>query len=670
MIKKYPIFEDLFTVEHLRGCDYSAQRDLLAWSSTQSEGIVLQNVQSGEQTIIAEGDLFAHHPVFSSDDNYLLYLTQVKEKDCMMVYSFTEDTTKCVLASDTSIIDPLWSPNGKHILYASRQKINNTESDESDPVVIEELGYKFDGIGFRKPSNTMQLFILEPDTGSHRRITTGMCDFLHHNWCPDSEHVICISNKYRPGCDYLGYDLLCIQIRTGSIQKLTEGLWLASYPSPIRPVCTPDGQYVIAGVLDSDYADKISTGTFPQVYLYRIRLDGTSQERIFYPDQNCYQCVQFPYNADCGSEMDTLQIDENGRYLFFHSGWQGQGGLFRMDLTDYRIQPVGRGKYVYNGISRIRDGKLVAARCSAEETEGYYLINIDTCCVEKRLVQSAENYLKETVLSIPVDVMVPTSDHTDQVHGWILPPADLDPSEKYPLILYIHGGPHPFYTYAVDLEMQALAAQGFAVLYCNPRGSSGYGWVHQNWGDARCGEPFEDCMCFIDAALERFPWLDRERMGVTGGSYGGYMTNYIAAHSNRFKAYISQRGLFNDQILYASSDETGSSAGYDDFRQFMQSNLEKSAVSYVEKINAPFLILHGADDCRTPVEGAIQMYHALKDVHPELPVKMVLYPDTGHSQPRERTARLSYYKEMLHWFNIWLKSTCQEKTLDTTTRIV
>ena len=656
MDKKYPEFEDIFTVEKLKGCDYSAYKSLLAWSSTQSEGIVLQDIQSGEQSRIAEGDLSAYHPVFSPEDNRLLYLTQIKEKYCMMIYSFDKKTTKCVWSSDVPITDPLWSPDGKYILYASVQRQEeNTEPERAEPVVIDSLGYKFDGIGFRRPSNTMQLFVLKPDTGWHRCITSGMCDFLHHTWCQDSEHIVCISNMYRSGSDYLGYDLLSIQIHTGKMQKLTEGLWLASYPSPVRPVCTPDGQYVIAGVLDSDYAATISTGTFPQVYLYRIRLDGTLQERIFYPDQNCYQCVQFPYNVDCGNGMDTLQIDEKGKFLFFHSGWQGQGGLFRMNLTNYQVQPTGRGKYVYKGISRIRDGKMVVARCSAGQMEGYYLVNTETCCVEKRLVQSAEKYVKETIFSSPVDFTVPTNDGTDQVHGWLLPPIDRDPSRKYPLILYIHGGPHPFYTYALDLEMQAFAAQGFAVLYCNPRGSSGYGWFHQNWGDARCREPFEDCMSFVDAALRRFLWLDKKRMGVTGGSYGGYMTNYIATHSERFRAFISQRGVFNDQILYASSDETGSSAEYNDFRKFMQINLEKSAVSYVEKINAPFLILHGTDDCRTPVEGAVQMYHALKDVRPDLPVKMVLYPNTGHSQPRERSERISYYKEMLRWFNTWLK---------------
>ena len=637
-------------------CDFSARRNMLAWSSSQSDGIVLQEVDSGRKSSIAEQDPYAGYPVFSPDDSSMLYLSQENGKYCIFIYSFENERLNCVWKSDVPFIDPRWSPDGRKILYGAVCGGGSQEKDSSEPVVIEDLGYKFDGIGFRKPSNFTQLFILDLDTGKCRCVTEGMCDFLHHNWCMDSQSVICVSNRYRPGSDYLGYDLLRIWIETGEICKLTEGLWLASYPSPVRPACTPDGRYVIAGVLDGAYAKTISTGTFPQVYLYRIGLDGKTQERIFYPGANCYQCAQFPYNAACGGGMDTLQLDESGWYAFFHSGWQGQGGLFRMELEnkEHRIQPVGRGKYAYCGMSRVRDGKFIAARCSDTETEGYYLVNAENCTVEKKLVQSAEQYLQETVLSVPQDFFASVKGSSMQVHGWVLPPTEMDPGRKYPAILYIHGGPHPFYTYAVDMEMQAFAAQGFAVLYCNPRGSSGYGWKYQDWGDARCKEPYEDCMAFVEAALGRFSWLDEERLGVTGGSYGGYMTNYIATHSDKFKAYISQRGVFNDQILYGSSDETGSSAGNSDFREFMQYNLEKSAISYVEKINAPFLILHGADDCRTPVEGAVQMYHALKDVRPELSVKMVLYPHTGHSQPGEQKLLLQYYEEMLRWFQRYL----------------
>lgn len=656
MHQKLPQFEDIFTIERLTRCDFSVRRNLIAWSSTQSEGIILQNVSDGTRRAVAEGDPNAYYPVFSPDDNCLLYLTREEETCCLMVYSFADNHATCLLHTAAPIIDPRWSPDGHHILYAAVQQGECVTAGTAEPVVIEDLGYKFDGIGFRRPSNTVHLFIVDVNAKSCRCITTGTHDYLHHNWCMDSRHVVCVSNVYRSSAEYLGYDLIRIDIQTGDICQLTHGLWIASYPSPIRPVCTPDGHYVIAGVMDSAYADKISTGTFPQVYLYRIGLDDFSQERIFTSSSDCYQCAQFPYNATCGSGMDTLQVDESGRYALFHSGWQGQGGLFRMDLLadSHPITAIGRGKYAYNGISRVCCGKLVVARCSDTEPEGYFLVDVSSGSVEKKLVQSAEDYLCTTALSTAQDFFAQSRNGTDRIHGWVLPPAAFDEKKQYPAIFYIHGGPHPFYTYAVDMELQAFAAQGFAVLYCNPRGSSGYGWKHQNWGDARCAEPFEDCMDFLDDALRRFPWIDEKSIGVTGGSYGGYMTSYIATHSRRFCAYICQRGVYNGQILYASSDETGYSGEFYDFGSFMRENLKKSAVAYVDRINAPFLILHGADDCRTPVEAAVQMYHALRDVNPDLPTKLVLYPHTGHSQPRERTMRLSYYREMLQWFTQYL----------------
>jgi dipeptidyl aminopeptidase/acylaminoacyl peptidase len=132
------------------------------------------------------------------------------------------------------------------------------------------------------------------------------------------------------------------------------------------------------------------------------------------------------------------------------------------------------------------------------------------------------------------------------------------------------------------------------------------------------------------------------------------MTNYIATHSKRFKAYITQRSVVNDLIGYASSDLQGESNKYPGFEEFMTDSLKSSVISYVERINAPFLILHGMEDFRTPVEGAHQLFVALKDLHPDLPVKLVLYPHVGHNQPSHPKQAMHYYQEMLDWFGRYL----------------
>ena len=124
----------------------------------------------------------------------------------------------------------------------------------------------------------------------------------------------------------------------------------------------------------------------------------------------------------------------------------------------------------------------------------------------------------------------------------------MERGRKYPAVVYVHGGPHPYYTHCMDYEHQCLAGAGFAVLYCNPRGSSGYGMKHQNVERAMDGSAATDILQFVDEAVRRFDFIDPERIGITGGSYGGYMTNYMAAHTKRFKAYVTQRSISNNLI--------------------------------------------------------------------------------------------------------------------------
>lgn len=657
--KRLPKFEDCETIERLTGGDYLAVRNLIAYSSTE-KGIILKDLSNGESRPVSGGGKGERRPVFSPDGTRLLFLSQQSGQFCVVIYNLQSAELTTIVRSETPVTDPIWSPDGSKILFASSisESVSNVAPACNEPIVIENLGYKFDGLGFRTPDNATHLFIV-PSDGSAQpaQITAGNYDYLHHNWLPDSRHIICVSNRFRNREEYLGYDLLKIEIQTGEILQLTQNLWLVSYPNPLRPVCTPDGQFIIAGIMDAKYAKTISTGTFPETYLYKIAADGSSSHQIFFPDENCYQCVQFPYNAGSGMGLDKLQISDDGAFVLFHSGWQGQGGLFRLPLdesTGGHAQPINRGKHAYHGISKIQDGKVLVSVCEDTLAEAYILVDIDEGCIIKKVAQSAEEFLQDVSLSQPTDFSVPTLDGCSTVHGWVLPPHNMEEEKKYPVILYIHGGPHPFYTYALTLEHQAFAAEGFGVICCNPRGSSGYGWKHQNMGDGRRTEPYYDCLQFVDEAIRRFPWIDENRMGVTGGSYGGYMTNYIAAHSKRFKAYISQRSLANDQISYASSDETGSSAGFDSFPQFMMENLKRSVVSYAENIDRPFLILHGADDCRTPVEAAKQLYTAIRDIHPNLPVKLVLYPNTGHSQPEDPAMLQSYYNEMVSWFRKYL----------------
>lgn len=676
MSKRAPHFEDCLKFERFTGGDYCEKKNLLCYASNQSDGIILKDLSTNEEKKISAGGKNEGNPAFSVDGMKLLFLSAVSGGRQIFLYDLETEQVTQLTSVRGSVSEPIWSPDGAWILFASvvSQGKAPQRRYEDEAFVIEEVNYKFDGRGFIPPDGRQQLYLVSTADGEVRMITDGETDYMHANWAPDSQSVVCVSNRFLTEKAPLAYDLVLIDhiAEQPVMRQLSKDAVVVSYPNPLRPVFTPDGTSVLAGILDMKHAAGIG---YPQVYLWKFDRETGEGIRILEPDENCYQCVQFPYNAGSGWGLDKVQVSDDGKYVYFVSGWQGQCCMYRLNLTledsayPVRAEKILGGKMVYNGIGRIQNGKMLISRSKSDMPETYFILSTlgmcDTVKEEesiqsdgfancmKKAAQSAETLLEEVSFVCPEDFSVSTLDGESQVHGWIYKPAEMT-EEKIPAFLYVHGGPHPFYTYGFTMEHQCFVAAGFGVMLCNPRGSSGYGALHQTYERSVDGSAYYDCLQFVDACVRRYDWIDGERLGVTGGSYGGYMTNYMATHAKRFKAYISQRSVASDLIMYASSDMSGSSKEYESFENFMLDKLKSSPVSYVERIDRPFLILQGEDDMRTPMENAHQLFVAIKDVHPDLPVKLVIYPHTPHDQPSHPGQLMDYYHEMVEWFRKYL----------------
>lgn len=656
MSKRLSQFEDFSAFQRFTGADYLASRNLVAYAADK---LLLRSLSDGAEEQVTAGGQGEGNPRFCPDGRKLLFVSSTQAGRQVYTYDLESKQVCQVTSMKTPVLDPVWSPDGRKILFASPSggggQPVRVHSDEA--VVIENFNYKFDGSGFHTPDSHMHLYIADVETGETLQVTGGDFDYMHHNWSADGNYVVCCSGRFRPKSESIGMDLLLIRAEEqGEVIRLTQDLWIVSYPNPLRPVATPDGKYIITGCLNMPAAlpDDIEQLTYPEVYLYRIALDGSGYEQIFQPSGECYQCVQFPYNAFCGWGFDKLQLTDGGEYILFLAGWQGECRLYKIPVSGGSAQTLASGKQALNGISRVQGGKTLIALSSPTRPEWYEVLDIELGGRTDTGIQSCPALLADAVAySQPEDIYIDTLDGDSSVQGWVMPPQGLDPEKKYPAILYIHGGPQPFYTYGFTLEHQCFAGAGFAVITCNARGSS-YGWNHQDIEKAYDGRAYMDFLQIVDEACRKFPWIDRDRIGVTGGSYGGYMVNYMATHCKRFKAYITQRSVSNNLITYASSDMQGSSKAYPSFEEFMVNQLKDSTVSYAERIDKPLLILHGMDDLRTPVEGAHQLFVAVKDTHPDLPVKMVLYPHTSHDQPSHPQQQLHYYHEMVAWFQKYL----------------
>ncbi len=659
MKKNNSVPQDLSRLESLSGGQYSEEKSIFIYCSIcegRAPEIRMLDLKTDAERVLIEGGT---NPRLTSDGTRICYLKQGQ----IWICDIEKGVEKQATTMKHGAFDPIWSPQGDKICFMSQcsaeaneewlQNVsdeNNQEVDGNRPVVIEDFGYKFDGLGFHQPER-IHLWVVNADGGKAWRLTEGEFDHLHHNWSPDGKNVIFISSRLRDKKDSLANDLFAVPTEGGEIRKIeTEG-WLASYPSPFRPIFTPDGKYIIVGLFEGDMKEQ---DDLPFAYLHRIAFDGSEDVSIFHKNAPCHECVQFPYNTGAARMYDTAQISSDGKYCLFCAGVNGASNIYRANIFgEPKIENVTNEKWVIVGLDSPQKGKVAVSVGNISRSGEYWLMDEVTGKLEERLTHN-NVWQDETALSEPQEMWIDCLDGDSRIHGWVLPPQNAVSGEKYPAVLYIHGGPHPFYAYGFDYEHQILAGAGFAVIYCNPRGSSSYGRAHESMKKAFDGTAYVDLLQFVDEACKKFDFIDKDRVGVTGGSYGGYMTNYMAVRGKRFKAYITQRSIANEQIGYASSDMQGDSSKFKSFEDFMVHNIEKSAVAYAENLSAPMLILHGLKDLRCPVENAHQLYTALKDMHPEIPVKMILYPNCAHSQPTDYKSKLHYYCAMLEWFEKYL----------------
>ncbi|MCD7813335.1 MAG: S9 family peptidase [Lachnospiraceae bacterium] len=244
-----------------------------------------------------------------------------------------------------------------------------------------------------------------------------------------------------------------------------------------------------------------------------------------------------------------------------------------------------------------------------------------------------------------------------ELDGFVLRPKDFDPEKRYPAILEIHGGPKVAYGKVFFHEMQYLANEGYFVFFCNPTGSDGRGFefahIHGKWGTV----DYQNLMDFTDQVLKKYPQIDQDRLGVTGGSYGGFMTNWVIGHTDRFAAAVSQRSIANQVTSYGVSDigffctwEEAGGTMYDAFEQVWES----SPLKHLKKVSTPTLFLHSDQDHRCSVEEGMQMFSALCEA--DVPTKLFIFKGENHElsrggQPAHRVRRLT---ELLSWMNRYL----------------
>jgi dipeptidyl aminopeptidase/acylaminoacyl peptidase len=630
--------------------------------------IVIAPETRTEQTVTAGGKQ-EEYPRFSPDGTKLAFISDASDERQIWLYGLGDGTLLQLTHMRYGVTSFVWSPDGKALSFLSpcvpgedeallqtpetkEEKEKREHIESTQPVVIEDYGYKSDDdMGFTKKT-VSHLWVVSVDGGTAKRLTDGDREHVMPAWSPDSKTLIFASNRCRAREESIAMDLFSVPVEGGGMTRMTDDVWIAWYPKAFQPLFTPDGRWIIIGALEP-----AGPGNMPATRLYRLPAEGGKAVSIWPEDAPCYEATCFVYNAEnIGSFTETAQVSEDGRYVYFLSGWAGSCNIYRARIEDKpEIIQVTWDKACWRGLCPPAGGKALGVRGSFTNTPQLYLLELDT---GDAVQQTDTNpWLKERQLSRAEELWIDTLDGNGRVHGFILPPQEKEPGKKYPTILYIHGGPTPFYGYALTYEYQLLAARGFGIILCNPRGTGGYGAEHAELMQAFDGTAMTDLLQFVNEAVRACAWIDGEKIGVTGASYGGYMTNWLITHTRRFRAAVTQRSFCNHLIQYASSDMAGSSRDYNDFADFMKDQIKKSPVAYADRVNIPLLMLHSFGDMRCPVEQAHQWYTAVKDTHPELPVRMVLFPDSNHSLTMSGPMhlRIAHYKETADWFERYLR---------------
>ena len=535
-----------------------------------------------------------------------------------------------LLKSKGGVENPLWSPDGRFISFLSR-----AGGPEEDVKVIRDLPFWFNGRGFIYKVRR-HLFIADSRSGESWQASRGDFDVYHSSWSPDGRRLAYLAR--RPGQVYVS-DLYVYNVYEEEEVRLT-GEDVKVHLSQVS--WSPDGR--LLALIGHEFERGWSTQ--PRVLLYDLAEESF---RILVGGLD----VGDSMNSDSRgpSTPKDLQWGPDGK-LFFLATVEGCVNLYAATL-DGQVESVIEGCHV-DDFSVSRTG-IAYVRMMIDEPPELWWYDWEE---NRQLTEFNSEFKRRFKLVRPSKIEVEVSDGR-KIDAWLIRPVDFEEGRKYPTVLEIHGGPMTAYGEGFMFEFQLLAHSGYVVVYSNPRGSSGYDEDFRDIRYAYGERDYLDLMEVVDFILENFDFIDGDRLGVTGGSYGGFMTNWIVTHTDRFKAAVTQRSISNWLSFYGTSDIgpwfAEDQIGGKPWREF-EVLMEKSPLRYADKIRTPLLIIHSVEDYRCWLDQAVQLFTALKILGRE--VEMVLFPNENHDlsrtgKPKHRVERL---KHILRWFDSKLKT--------------
>ena len=639
---------DLIKLRSVETVQLSPDGSRVAFTVTRNNGplasisqIWILSLADGTQNPLEPGDAPSSDPVWSFDGKKLAYTGTLDGKQGLIVAD-ADGGGKKFLAAMNKTNSPLpdmgatitWSPDAKRIAYVSAQPGPETADLAGDPVVITRSVYKpsdkVEGTKLRD-GKRLHIFVVDLATGESRPLTSGDGNEHSIDWSPDGKEIVYISHA-EPSEQFFNYDLFTVSVATGQVRRLT-----ATEGSEYKPRWSPDGKTIVY-----EATKRGLTGLeFPieDAHIWLIDADGSHRREL------------------------TGAIDNRQH----NPGWSSDGGFIYFTVQE-------RGSVTLNRIS-VNGGKATAivaepgevVSWSAQRDQVAYALGTPDdkaqlyvkagTAVGRKLTDLNREALTGKSLGRVEPFTFISTDNKWTIEAFLTYPVDFDPNRKYPLVTVIHGGPFLQQGPAFDFKNQVYASRGFATLMVNYRGSTSYG---QSFVDAvyrnQDGTDGQDILYGINAALQRNLWIDRERLGIEGISYGGQLTAWLITQTNMFKAAVPTSAVINiisfnyttnfhqyEQVQWGQLVHQGN---------LMEVLWERSPLKHVAKVRTPVLLAHGECDNDVPIYEAEQFFTALRDVGTDS--ILVRYPREAHGI-REPKHIVDWIDRSIAWYDKYFR---------------
>ncbi len=524
-----------------------------------------------------------------------------------------------------------WSPDGTQIAFTM-----SVDSDHPWPIslpgrpdgakwtaapkVVDRLYYRRDRRGYIDEGYT-HLFVVPADGGTARQLTDG--DWNHNGvtWTPDGGEILFTSLRVEDAeHEWRQSDIYSVNVASGAVTRLTD----RSGPDG-SPVPSPDGSLI------AYTGNDLTTDTYITRKIYVMNRDGSNSRMI---------------SEGFDRQASGMTWAEDGSGLYLNVSSEGTRNVFFASV-DGGVTPVTEGNHMLS-FSSIESGLAVGTRSDSHNPGDIVTFRLSDPGNITRLTDVNDDVLTGVALGEVEEVWYKSVEDYD-IQGWIIKPPDFDPSKKYPLILAIHGGPHGMYNVGFNFGWQNHAANGYVVLYTNPRGSSGYGSAFGNAiKNAYPGKDFDDLMAGVDLVAGR-GYIDEQNMFVYGCSGGGVLTSWVVGHTNRFAAASANCPVTNWLSFVGTTD---GASWYRNFEHFPwddpSEHLRRSPLMYVGNVTTPTMLMTGEGDLRTPMPQTEEYYQALRVL--KVPTAMIRFKNEWHGTSSRPSNFLRTHIYLREWF--------------------